>query len=259
MGLLAGRDPLAAAAPAPMEPRVVACEQGSCVAVELPGAIAALLAARDAGDLSRSRALTVRTEAAAAAEPQGPPLFGSTGLEGRRLLFRPRLPLLPGDSYRATFRPAALLRLAGADDQGTEPVEIRFRAPGEIPGAPEVIAVHPARESVPANLLRAYVHFSTPMRPDLAPRFVRLEDDTGAQVPLAFVEVPGGLWDPDHTRLTLLFHPGRIKRGVAPRRALGPPLVEGRRYRLRILPGWPSATGQPLAVEVGREWRVGPA
>jgi hypothetical protein len=34
--------------------------------------------------------------------------------------------------------------------------------------------------------------------------------------------------------LTLFFHPGRIKRGVAPQVELGPPLREGQRFRLTI-------------------------
>ena len=35
-------------------------------------------------------------------------------------------------------------------------------------------------------------------------------------------------------RLTLLFHPGRVKRGVGPNEALGPPLRSGETFRLVV-------------------------
>jgi hypothetical protein len=86
-----------------------------------------------------------------------------------------------------------------------------------------------------------------------AHRHVRLEQD-GRVVPLAFVEVQQGLWDPRRRRLTLLFHPGRIKRGVAPRERLGPPLRDGGTYRLVVDAAMRDASGRPLGRDF--EWRI---
>ena len=91
-----------------------------------------------------------------------------------------------------------------------------------------MLAVLPSADVLPENLLRFYVHFSQPMEAKDAQRHVRLVDGEGAEVPLAFVEIEHGLWDPRQTRLTVLLHPGRIKRGVAPGERLGPPLRAGR-------------------------------
>jgi hypothetical protein len=77
-------------------------------------------------------------------------------------------------------------------------------------------------------------------------RHVRLLDAEGREVPIAFVDVEGGLWDPARTRLTLLFHPGRVKRGVAPGERLGPPLRAGREYRLVVDAGMADAQGTAL-------------
>jgi hypothetical protein len=55
-----------------------------------------------------------------------------------------------------------------------------------------------------------------------------------------------GLWDREQKRLTVLFDPGRIKRGVGPYLAAGPPLVEGETYTFRVGPGMRDARGRVL-------------
>jgi hypothetical protein len=85
------------------------------------------------------------------------------------------------------------------------------------------------------------------MEPKDAHAHVHLEDGDGARVPLAFVEIEHGLWDPRQKRLTVLLHPGRIKRGVSPGEELGPPLRAGRSYRLVVDASMPDAAGRPLA------------
>ena len=62
-----------------------------------------------------------------------------------------------------------------------------------------------------------------------------------------FVEIQQELWDTNNTRLTVLFDPGRIKRGVLPNEQLGPPIVDGKHYTLLIDRGWQDARGVPLA------------
>lgn len=237
--------------------RLAPCDGKTCVVAELAEGLAAALAGREVPADAWGRALSVRTASAAASDPPGPTLFGEHRLEGRRLRFAPRLPFLPGDEYVAAFDPGALRRLAGGAAAESRVEELRFRLERPAREPPRVLAIHPATGDVPANLLRAYVQFSAPMRPDVAAEHLRLVDDRGREVELPFVEVPGGLWDPGGTRLTLLFHPGRIKRGVAPRETLGPPLEEGRSYRLIVAAGWPAATGEALVESVEKSWRVG--
>jgi hypothetical protein len=111
-----------------------------------------------------------------------------------------------------------------------------------------VLAIYPGADQVPANLLRLYVHFSAPMLRRDVPSHVRLLDASGAEVPLPFVELDQGLWDPGDRRLTVFVHPGRIKRGVAPREAMGPVLREGATYRLLIDARMRDAAGGPIGV-----------
>ena len=167
-------------------------------------------------------------------EPDKPAIAGSHELDPEGLHFRPRFPFVPGVAY--------VVRL----DLGGSQIVERFEAAAPTGAAPRVTAVLPSADALPENLLRFYVHFSQPMEPKDAHAHVRLEDDDGARVPLAFVEIEHGLWDPRRTRLTVLLHPGRIKRGVAPGEELGPPLRAGRSYRLVVDASMPDAAGRPM-------------
>ena len=127
-----------------------------------------------------------------------------------------------------------------------------------MPAATTIEAVHPATREVPANLLRLYVVFSAPMRIGEVRDRVRLLDDEGRVVDRAFLELQEELWDPSRRRLTLLFDPGRIKRGLKGHDEMGAPLQGGRRYRLVIDGAWRDGSGRPLAAGVTRELVVGP-
>jgi hypothetical protein len=177
------------------------------------------------------------------AEPDAPSVAGSYTREEGGVRFRPRFPFTSGLSYRARF----------------EDAEIVFTMPEPDPGEPtRVEAIFPASIDVPENLLRLYVHFSRPMRSKEIYRHVRLEDGEGREVTDPFVEIETGLWDREGRRLTLFFHPGRIKRGVGPNLALGPPLREGTTYRLVVDREMTDARGYPLEAAFERELRVGP-
>jgi hypothetical protein len=77
-------------------------------------------------------------------------------------------------------------------------------------------------------------------------RHVSLWRENREAVELPFLEIDQELWNRAGTRLTLLFDPGRIKRGLVPNREAGPPLEPGVHYRLQIATGWPDARGAPL-------------
>jgi len=185
------------------------------------------------GSVDLARALVVHTDAARS-HPGMPAVAGSYTVDGEGLHFAPRFPFVAGLGYHARF-----------DLDGTR-LERRFAVAPVAVEPPRVTALHPSGPSLPANALRLYLHFSRPMNAHGSHRHVRLLDEDGREVPLAFVEVVNGLWDPGQTRLTVLFHPGRVKRGVAPGEGLGPVLREGRQYRLVVDAAMADAAGTAL-------------
>jgi hypothetical protein len=108
---------------------------------------------------------------------------------------------------------------------------------------------------LPDNLLKFYIHFSGPMSRGEA--YQRIGLTAGNEdVDLPFLELGEELWDPEGRRLTLLFDPGRIKRGLKPREDAGQILVPGQKYVLTIDSGWPDARGVPLLDEFRKEFVV---
>jgi hypothetical protein len=199
--------------------------------IGLDGSMRSRLAA--AGEAGLARALAVYTDAARS-DPAMPAIAGAYAVDDEGLHFTPRFPLVAGLGYHARF-----------DFESTR-LERSFTVAPLALEPPRVTAVHPSGASLPANALRLYIHFSRPMEAHGSHGHVRLLDEDGREVPLAFVEVANGLWDPGQTRLTLLFHPGRVKRGVAPGERLGPVLREGRRYRLVVDAAMADAAGTAL-------------
>jgi hypothetical protein len=179
-----------------------------------------------------------------------PAMLGSYTLRERRLRFEPRYPLEPGLRYRAVYR---------APGNAAAPIAEEFALPPRPPGAPPTVtAVYPSSSRVPENLLRIYLHFSAPMRRGEAYRHLQLVSASGRPVELPFLEIDEELWDRDGRRLTLLFDPGRIKRGLRPREEVGPILEEGKQYRLLVTQGWRDAEGNPLARDFEKQLVAGP-
>jgi len=108
-----------------------------------------------------------------------------------------------------------------------------------------VITLWPPPGAWPANILRFHLAFARPMDAWRAMDHVALET---AAPGLALLDLPDGLWDAAQRVLTVLLHPGRVKRGVG---ALGPALRAGEVAVLRLGPGLADAQGMPL----GRERR----
>lgn len=139
-------------------------------------------------------------------------------------------------------------------------VEATFTPPAAALGPPtRVAAVYPSTNILPENQLKLYIYFSAPMqRGEVWPKLHLLEEN-GKPVVLPFVELEQELWDRDQKRLTLLFDPGRIKRGVKPNMDMGPVLVEGKRYTLVVDRELKDGHGAPLSETFRREFLVGPA
>jgi hypothetical protein len=123
-------------------------------------------------------------------------------------------------------------------------------------GQTSVVRVFPTADALPANQLKLYIEFSAPMSRGEASQRVRLYESGGVLVELPFVDIDEELWDREQKRLTLLFDPGRIKRGVLPQRELGGALEPGKEYELVIDAAWPDAKGRPLASEFRKKFRA---
>jgi hypothetical protein len=118
------------------------------------------------------------------------------------------------------------------------------------------VEIYPTADRLPANLLRLYLVFDRPMSAGEARTHLKLLDQENRPVEKAFLELDEELWDATGTRLTVLFDPGRIKRGLRANLELGPPLVEGRRYTLVVDAGWRDAAGRPLGTPVTKTFET---
>jgi hypothetical protein len=180
----------------------------------------------------------------ASASDSAPALAGRYRVTRGTLEFLPTYPLVRGLAYRVSS-----VRLA---------IDTTF----SLPRAPSthvavVTAMFPSADTLPMNLLKLYIHFSAPMRAGEAERRVRLIDAAADTViPDPFFRPQDERWDAAQTRLTVLFDPARIKRGLVPNAQLGLPLRAGRRYRLIVDREWPTADGGELDHEFTKEFTV---
>ena len=197
------------------------------------------------------RFLRIRVENA----PSATPMLGDYRRVGNSLRFLPRFPFRANVPYVADFDPRGML------EQSTDKVfRLNFKRQVSLPSERQrVEQVFPTADRLPENLLKFYLHFSGPMSRGEAYRRVQLTDQRGAVIDLPFLELGQELWDPEGKRLTLLFDPGRIKRGLKPREQEGQVLKAGNRYTLRIDPAWPDANGMPLSEAFQKQFSVGPA
>ena len=184
-----------------------------------------------------------------AGERDVPAMLGSYAVEGGVLTFHPRWPVAPGMHVRARFHPP-----------GGAPVEAAFDLPKAAPSAAtRVEHIYPSTAELPSNTLKLYIYFSGAMRRGEAWQHIQLLDESGKAVELPFLEIDQELWDPGNTRLTVLFDPGRIKRGLLPLRESGPNIEEGKSYTLVIARTWLDAAGAPLADDFRKQFRVAAA
>jgi len=184
-----------------------------------------------------------------AGEGDLPPMLGSYAVENGSLVFRPRFPLSPGVRTRAVFRtPGAL------------PVVAVFNSLTSVAAAStRVDHVYPSVDVLPENQLKFYLQFSASMSRGEVWQRIHLLDQNGKAVDLPFLEIAQELWDPEYRRLTVLFDPGRIKRGLLPLEEVGPAIEDGKRYTLVIDREWLDARGVPMQEGFRKSFRVGPS
>lgn len=174
-----------------------------------------------------------------------PQMAGRYVVDGAVLRFEPR------------YRPSEGLVLrvvVTTDTQLIRMIELPKATLGQ--SSTTVTGVFPSSDTIPANQLRWYLEFSAPMREGEAERHVHLLDSQGGEVDNAFLIVSEELWDPARRRLTLLFDPGRVKRGVRQNLESGAPLVAGRNYRLKVDQAWRDGRGVALSGGVEKLFHV---
>jgi hypothetical protein len=180
-------------------------------------------------------------------DASAPAMLGDYESAGGKLIFKPRFLPQPGVQLHASFTPRP----------GAEPLTASFGEPAKaIVPTTRVTHIYPSTDEWPANTLKMYVEFSGPMAKGEAYAHVRILDDKGAVIEGPFVEISEELWDPSGKRVTLLFDPGRIKRGLVDNETSGPPLMPGRTVTIEIDPSWRDATGAPLVEKVLRTIRI---
>jgi len=178
-----------------------------------------------------------------------PPVAGTYTLTQAGVRFEPQFPFVPGREYVAIVRAVP----------HAEPLLTTFSLPSPPPGPRvAVTAVYPSANRLPENTLRFYLHFSGPVARGDVYRHLRLVRDDGVVVDSPFLQLPEELWSPDGNRLTVFFHPGRVKRGLVPRAEEGPILEEGRTYTLSISGNWQDTEGRPLLSGFHKTFTVEP-
>jgi hypothetical protein len=176
-------------------------------------------------------------------DPSLPAMSGTYSWKDGTLTFAPRYPLVPGVQYRAVYNTSS----------------ITFEIPQKAAGvAARLEHMYPSTATLPANQLKLYLEFSQPMSRGGIWTHIQLIRDDGKAVELPFLEIDQELWDPAQIRLTVLFDPGRIKRGVTPQVEMGEVLEPGRSYTLVVDRELRDANNQPLAGEFRRQFRVAP-
>lgn len=247
-----------AAQPQP-EIRLVRSSEDAAIAVEVTGVSAAALGKLRTANLDAREWTALFNVVVAEGKPEDiakrPPVAGSYSVTATAIRFEPQFKLSPGLKYRAAFVPS---NLPDGDPQAASVVAV-LSIPKPPPGPPtSVMAVFPSANVLPENALRFYVHFSSPMsRGDIYRHFKLIRDD-GQDVPSPFLELDEELWSLDDNRVTIFFHPGRVKRGLEPRETVGPILEVGRSYTLVIDHNWEDTEGKPLVSDYRKTFRAGP-
>lgn len=168
------------------------------------------------------------------------PLLGECAARGGKVVFAPRFPFHAGIQYEAV--------LGGV----VAPFEI---AKPKIEPA-HVVAVYPTSDRIPDNQLKFYIQFSAPMSRGEVYKRIRLMNQRGEREQFAFLELDQELWNRERTRVTLLFDPGRVKRGVKPNRDDGVPLRVGERYAFIVDGAWLDGNGTAIGKEFRKEFTV---
>ena len=184
-------------------------------------------------------------------EDESTAIQGRYTIDGNYLVFKPYFPFDRGLTY--------IIRTQNTNTE-TKYLYQSFQVGKKHPiDKAEVLSIYPSADQLPENLLRFYIYFNSPMKKGQALKHINLIDAEGNIDSHAFMEFKQELWSTDGKRLTILFDPGRIKRGVSTNRLRGPALLKGKKYKLKISGVWQDIYGQSLSVNTTKEFEIGSA
>jgi len=189
------------------------------------------------------------------ADGDGTPVAGGYRVDDAGVDFVPAFPFDPGRIYEVAVDPSRL-----PQPRQEQPLTTAVSLSAEPQGAPTTVvtAIYPSADVWPENLLRFYLHFSAPMSRTTGVGRVRLVDAADREVADALLPLEADFWNAAATRYTVLFEPGRVKRGIRSNEEMGRALVVGGRYAITVEADWPDATGRPLAASFRHEFTAGP-
>ena len=156
----------------------------------------------------------------------GQPVIGDYSFKDDDVVFKPIIAFTRGLIYQLYVRNEFV-------------DEIEIQTANTI--APVIVAVYPALDTLPENLLKFYILFSKPMQEGDELKHIHLIKDGLDTLTSVFLDLE--LWNNERTMLTLWLDPGRIKRDLQPNKLLGPPLIRGSHYQLLIDKDWQDAEG----------------
>ena len=99
---------------------------------------------------------------------------------------------------------------------------------------PKVLEIYPTTGSIPVNILRFYIQFSSPMQEIDILRHIKLTNEKGENITGVFFENQYELWNKDRTKITLIIDPGRVKSGLFANNEMGRAFDEGKKYTLEV-------------------------
>ncbi|MEQ9263661.1 MAG: Ig-like domain-containing protein [Balneolaceae bacterium] len=155
-------------------------------------------------------------------EPLDYSIQGNYHFEDQTLTFTPRYSFLENTEYYVRFELDSVL------------LEDRFIIKSDTTPATFVEDVYPTTDQIPRNVLKFYAQFSGSMIEGNMLDYVYVVDSDGLRMEHVFLEIPQELWDTENTRLTILFDPARIKRGMDALDEYGAPFQVGQSYTLII-------------------------
>ena len=228
---------------------------GKPPSVEVRGLSRATLNALESANLTADEWARVFRVAVAA---DAPAMLGEYMVSDGIVRFTPLFPLDRGRRYDVTFD---LSRVPGGlPAEAPGPLVEAVSLPASTAAPSTVVArVFPTGDRVPENMLRMYIEFSAPMGRVSGVEHIALLDHTGREIEGAVLPLDYEFWSPDHTRFTVFFDPGRVKKGILPNREMGRPLEIGTTVTLVVSRDWRDAQGLPLREDFRRVFNVGPA
>ena len=159
------------------------------------------------------------------------------------IAFFPLIPLSPGKSYEIYYSNKLL---------GT--VSVPFP---DVEQASSLLNIYPSVDTLPEDLLKFYLQFSSPMREGEALQHIYLLNEKNDTIPSVFLDLQPELWNESRTALTLWLDPGRIKRDLIPNQKLGNPLEKGKQYKLIVDSSWRNTKELPIKTATKLFWVAG--